>query len=283
MAQPPKYRILSPEAAKSRVYTRPDPLSNPPKQPPTATPPSHPPTPTSSTTSTSTPKATPKPRFPFFTLAHLRNLYARTPRFIRLPLRTVGRVWPIFPIVFFIPEYVAQIREVSGPSMTPYLNPNHHNDETEKSLVFIKMWPGLSAFKWGVERQLRIERGMLVAFRSPHDTDNIAIKRVVGLPGDKITTLPPCAKPSQIVPWGHVWVEGDNPKKTIDSNAYGPVSVSLIMGNVTAILRPEFRWVNWEEWESGNVDGGRFGADYRKEARDRVEKEAVKLQQPFLT
>jgi inner membrane protease subunit 2 len=47
--------------------------------------------------------------------------------------------------------------------MTPYLNEDYDTMHTKKDIVLVKMWPGLSAFRWG-QRKMRIERGMLVLF-----------------------------------------------------------------------------------------------------------------------
>lgn len=120
---------------------------------------------------------------------------------------------------------------------------------------------------------------------SPANPSHIAIKRVVGLPGDRITTREPCMKSSQIVPFNHVWLEGDakDPKRSLDSNTYGPVSLSLITGRVVAVLWPRWRWLQWSDWEKGVVEGdvdGRFGKDYRADVRQRVLKEAVKIERP---
>lgn len=120
--------------------------------------------------------------------------------------------------------------------------------------------------------------------RSPANPSHTAIKRVVGLPGDRITTRDPCMKPTQIVPFNHVWLEGDadNPKKTLDSNTYGPVSISLITGRVMAVLWPRLRALQWSDWENGNVEDNRLGENYRQDVRQRVVKEAVKLERPML-
>lgn len=123
---------------------------------------------------------------------------------------------------------------------------------------------------------------------SPANSSHIAIKRVVGLPGDRITTREPCMKPMQIVPFNHVWLEGDaeDPRRSLDSNTYGPVSISLITGRVVAVLAPRRRWLNWMDWEADKVDdagdGSRLGDNYRQGVRDRVLREAVRLEQPTL-
>lgn len=94
-------------------------------------------------------------------------------------------------------------------------------------------------------------------------------------------------KPTQIVPFNHVWVEGDaeDPRRSLDSNTYGPVSISLITGHVVAVLGPRMRWLNWMDWEEGKVDGSLdhgSGTGYRQNVRDRVLKEAVRLEQPTI-
>lgn len=100
-------------------------------------------------------------------------------------------------------------------------------------------------------------------FRSPLRPEALTIKRVIALEGDTVfpsrtfpnskqTTYP---LPYAVVPQGQVWVEGDaihNGKESVDSNIYGPVSMSLITGRVTHVVWPPERmgrvsW--WEGWE----------------------------------
>lgn len=116
---------------------------------------------------------------------------------------------------------------------------------------------------------------------SPANPSHISIKRIIGLPGDRITTRHPCKSPSQIVPWNHVWVEGDaeDPGSSLDSNTYGPVSIGLISGRVVAVLGPRARWLNWEDWEADEAGpDDKPGGKYRQAVRDRVLKEAVELE-----
>ena len=93
-------------------------------------------------------------------------------------------------------------------------------------------------------------------------------------------------KATQIVPYNHVWLEGDtkDPNRSMDSNTYGPVSISLITGRVVGVLGPRMRWVDWTKWESGEADDAgpdsHLGPNYRQEVRDRVLKDAVKLVKP---
>lgn len=54
-----------------------------------------------------------------------------------------------------------------------------------------------------------------------------------------------------VVPKGHVWVEGDNWRKTVDSNNYGPISMSLVQGRAIAVLNPSKFWTKpWEGFKS---------------------------------
>lgn len=130
--------------------------------------------------------------------------------------------------------------------------------------------------------------------RSPANPSNIAIKRVVALPGDRVTTREPCPRPSQIVPYNHVWLEGDaeDPRKSLDSNTYGPVSINLITGSVVAVLYPRMRLLRWRDWDppvdvttnsnSGEGTEKSIPDGYRSSVKDRVIKQAVKIQVPGL-
>ncbi|KAL4931052.1 putative mitochondrial inner membrane protease subunit Imp2 [Aspergillus undulatus] len=279
----PKPRVLSPDAARARSMPA-DIATQPPS--PSSSPPSNPTSSTVTTTTTTTKTSTPTsnaPRPRFSPLTYLRTRFASLSRPVRLTLRTLGVFAPILPMGLYFSKHAAQVLWVNGPSMTPYLNEDYETMHTNRDVVLVRMQPfrsfGAALGLPGVDRRGRIERGMVVTFRSPGNPHHVAIKRIIGLPGDRITTREPCKKDSQIVPWNHVWVEGDaaDPHKSLDSNTYGPVSISLISGRVTAVLYPRFRWLDWQGWEEGKVDGIQQEG-YREEVRDRVEKGAVQLQ-----
>lgn len=90
------------------------------------------------------------------------------------------------------------------------------------------------------------------------------------------------------MPFNHVWLEGDaeDPRKSLDSNTYGPVSISLITGRVIAVLWPRTRLLRWWEWDSdGNGDSKDRESGERRygtAVRERVLKEAVKLERPAI-
>ena len=49
------------------------------------------------------------------------------------------------------------------------------------------------------------------------------IKRVIALEHDMVKTLPPHPETTIEIPEGHMWVEGDEPFRSRDSNTFGPV------------------------------------------------------------
>ena len=78
------------------------------------------------------------------------------------------------------------------------------------------------------------------------------VKRVVALEGDEVTTRTPYPFPKEVVPYGHVWVEGENPdgRKSLDSNTYGPVGKNLIVGQLKAVVWPwsQANWIRWQDY-----------------------------------
>lgn len=82
----------------------------------------------------------------------------------------------------------------------------------------------------------------------------IAVKRVVALEGDTLTTKAPYPFPQVKVPTGHVWVEGDGPPgSSLDSNTYGAVSKQLLTGRITHILWPFKSMGRIRYWEHERV------------------------------
>ncbi|PGH23104.1 hypothetical protein AJ80_02878 [Polytolypa hystricis UAMH7299] len=228
---------------------------------------------------TSTPEPQPHPQKPHSTPAAAPP--PKAPRTRRFPLPRIFQhrtfrfcaafIAPLVPIGYLFSEHVAQIMWVSGPSMTPYLNEDYGEAHQKKDIVVVNRWKPTDGLR----------RGMVVAFPSPRDPSTLAIKRILALPGDKVSTRSPCPKPTQIVPWNHVWVEGDadDARFSLDSNSYGPISMSLITGRVSCVLWPRWRMLKWEDWEGEGEEGRRRMRGEKQ--RRRVEMDAVKVGEPY--
>jgi inner membrane protease subunit 2 len=162
------------------------------------------------------------------------------------------------PAAIFFKDNVGAIGEVGGESMYPYLNPTF-NQGFAKDLCWISkrrpatnLQRGMIVTFWYVYPwQSRIGSLHICPCRSPSHPEVLSIKRVIALPGDKVITKAPHPYPTAVVPVNHIWVEGDNKdgRKTLDSNHYGPISMGLITGRVTYILRPWKGQVRWWEFE----------------------------------
>jgi len=128
--------------------------------------------------------------------------------------------------------------------MYPFLNTSY-NTSIVKDRVWMDMW---NPYK-------NLKRGMVVSFWKPHDPEGMAVKRIVAVEGDRVKTRGRYPSEYEDVPVGHVWVEGDNMEKkgegSYDSNFYGPVSKSLIVGRVVGVVWPLGRsgWIRWEDWK----------------------------------
>lgn len=144
--------------------------------------------------------------------------------------------------------------------MSPTLSPHAH-ETGAKDKIFIQR---------GVMGRKGIQRGDVITFWKPHKRSEVSIKRVVGVEGDTVYphrgyACDPAVVNSRrvegwdglgtrewalggdgevevgkiVVPRGHVWVEGDNWRRSYDSCDFGPVSLGLVDGRA--------RWV-WRDW-----------------------------------
>ncbi|RZC33990.1 mitochondrial inner membrane protease subunit 1 [Asbolus verrucosus] len=115
-------------------------------------------------------------------------------------------------------EYIGDFVLCAGPSMEPTI----YSDDI---LLTEHISPRFS----------RIDRGHIVIAKCPSNPKQHICKRVKGLPGDKIKTG---FNSYEIVPRGHVWLEGDNSSNSADSRSYGPVPQGLIRSRALCRVWP---------------------------------------------
>lgn len=173
---------------------------------------------------------------------------------LRPLVRTAGTMataafWLLATVVF-LNDNVAEVNPITGTSMAPSISPQHHETGAKDYLAVSKFQPAAA-----------LHRGDVVTFDTPHNPHGNAVKRVIGLEGDTVY-LNPRRRPHDevaarawdqwqgrvLVPYGHVWVEGDNWRASKDSNHYGPISKSLITGKALWVVWPyaRFRTKPWE-------------------------------------
>lgn len=132
-----------------------------------------------------------------------------------------------FVSTFLFLDNVATIGIANGPSMLPTINVAGDYAIIEKI-----------TFKYG------LSIGDIVVLTSPVNPSRLLVKRILGLPGDAIYRQG-IESGRYIVPKGKIWIEGDNQSDSLDSNAFGPVSIGLVRGRVPFIFRP---------WQLANQD-----------------------------
>jgi len=139
-----------------------------------------------------------------------------------------------------IAAFFVRLPQVTGLSMEPYIRSGEY--------VLINTF----AYRLGAPR-----RSEIVAFRHEGDTRAVFLKRVVGLPGDRIRIdrgqvyvngrkldEPYVAHgddrsfPEVTVPNGSVYVLGDNRAQSEDSRLFGPVADDRLIGRAVAGLWP---------------------------------------------
>ncbi|TFK55796.1 LexA/Signal peptidase [Heliocybe sulcata] len=137
----------------------------------------------------------------------------------------IGVFWLPTAIVFT--KYFAVVKQVSGPSMQPTLNPN---SSPLRDVVICD--------RYHAKVEPHYERGDIVTVWSPSDPQKLFIKRIIATAGDTVKTLPPYPDLEVRIPEGHVWVEGDERFNSDDSNIFGPVPISLIDAKLLYIIFP---------------------------------------------
>lgn len=133
-------------------------------------------------------------------------------------LKSVGYIIQCGCIAHCISKYLGDIVMCSGSSMEPTV----YSDD----IVFIEHIS---------PRFRNINKGDVVIAKCPTNPKQYICKRIIGLPGDKVKTG---FATSQVVPRGHIWLEGDNRANSSDSRSYGPVPLGLICSRAVFIIWP---------------------------------------------
>jgi len=132
--------------------------------------------------------------------------------------------------VVFVKHFYT-VKTISGRSMQPTLNP--------EPLI----WRDIALFeRWSIQTGMKVQRGDVVALRSPTDPKDLLVKRVVAIAGDVVQTLKTYPSPEVAVTEGQVWVEGDEGFHTTDSNQWGPIPSALIDSKLVFVLWPWTRY-----------------------------------------
>lgn len=164
------------------------------------------------------------------------------------PSRRRGNVFDLLLVMFLVfvlmfgvaRPFVAEVFRIPSESMSPTL-------QVGDSVLALK-------FAYRLEAP---ERGDLALFEGPES--EIAIKRVVGLPGDKISVYDGVLRvngevrsesyvnykltdstffgPERVLA-GHVFVMGDNRSNSLDSRTFGPVPEEDLLGRVILRVSP---------------------------------------------
>jgi signal peptidase I len=153
-------------------------------------------------------------------------------------LETIAFVGSLFIVIYL---FILQPNQVKGASMEPTFQSGDYIITSKITYKFKKM-----------------ERGDVVVFNSPKNPNIEYIKRIIGLPGDKVMVkdgevyvndqiLPETYISTKtnlweggflkegepiIVPDNYLFVMGDNRPRSSDSREFGPIPISSIVGTV---------------------------------------------------
>lgn len=171
--------------------------------------------------------------------------------------------WAVLPIaiVLLLHTFVFQAFRVVGHSMVPTLQEGDY-------LIISKLAATLERSRLGGDRSGHYlpDRGDVVIFKYPQNPELIFVKRVIGIPGDRVVikggqvrvynaNRPRGFNPDQtydlgevfttgeadeVVPQGRVFVVGDNrsPNGSFDSREWGFLPSEYLIGKVVMRLLP---------------------------------------------
>lgn len=204
----------------------------------------------------------------------LRGLNVRD--YFQISFRTAWHSTALLGGFILFKTKVADIQNVSGTSMSPTISPSFDATGEEDTILISRFRRGRRNYNDGAEQSgragqgeapsplldswniQRLKRGDVITFWSP-STGEIGLKRVIALGGDVVEPekrvkhgkgyrLPMPGEEVEAsikgmaeritVPYGHLWVEGDDPNSSLDSRDYGPISQALVEAKVMGIIAP---------------------------------------------
>mmetsp|Transcript_24199 Transcript_24199/g.22004 ORF Transcript_24199/g.22004 Transcript_24199/m.22004 type:complete len:178 (+) Transcript_24199:43-576(+) len=152
-----------------------------------------------------------------------------------------GNVIATLAVFEVLLSYGVSFTNCIGPSMLPTIN---------ESGDFVL----IDRFSYDVLGK-EYKKGDVIVSLSPYDRHKSICKRIVAVEGD-IIPIPSGRYPFNdygVVPRGHVYIAGDNPKKSIDSRQYGPIPTGLLRGRVVCKIHNPFYNSNIIEWVKNDV------------------------------
>ena len=184
-------------------------------------------------------------------------------------------------------DHVIELTPIYGNSMAPTLSPTYHATGVKDFLAWRKFRPTAD-----------LQRGDIVMYEKPFNPEGSAVKRVIALGGDTVVLdrrrrpgtdedgQPKASErtamkgwdamaPRVKVPYGHVWLEGDNWRESLDSNYFGPVSRSLIVGRAMGVIWPPERW--GRPWDGEGKENEVWGRTRVIKGEERVPVEWAEL------
>ena len=177
-------------------------------------------------------------------------------------LSTIGIVIMAPIVALFLTAFVFQSYQVDGPSMEPTLSDKDRLIVTKVG----KTWSRLSGTDYLPDRYDIIIFNQTGTFDGGAETEKQLVKRVIGLPGDRMVVkdgvirvfnaqhpdgfLVDSEGPEKdsisntdgnvdlVVPSGEIYVVGDNRDNSMDSRQFGPIKTKDVVGKLSLRIYP---------------------------------------------